>query len=364
MAAVVADAGNRKATKRRKLATVDAGDDEAPAAPVAVDETDDGARKDKKRAKTGAAAPSAEDRLAALGEAFMRSIDGPPPKRAGAAVAPRQSANVASSEPRKVGAPGLPGEGKKRRRNKNKNKARAAGSSAIESAPAKGGSGSNFTAPHPNNSAGLQAAVARASAAVFGGASLAAPAAAGAPPQMSKRERRDFMSGKVSCIRSSWKPENDDAPEQRRGGTKPGARSEQDAEFQKTLKEVLHFVTPQLGKRERQQYEDSKIRALGGTIEKQKMPYKRFQETIKQNKEKREKLVAEDKYMGVEMSANAYKASWVVDSVLKKKKAALKDKKERQEGGINRLGMGARERNGMATISRAAINGMKRGGKK
>merc|ERR1711865_343536 len=134
-----------------------------------------------------------------------------------------------------------------------------------------------------------------------------------------------------------------------------GGRTEEDAEFQKTLREVVNYVTPLLGKRERQQFEDSKVRALGGTIEREKMPYKRFQLTIKENKAKRARLVEEDKLAGVEMSANAYKASWVVDSVLKKKKEALKDKKKRQEDGINRLGMGARERNGMATIPRAAI---------
>jgi len=342
------------AKKKRKLSDGSATQPEPDA--DAVEEDEDEPKGDS--GSKSAAAPTAEERLAALGEAFMNSIDRAPP-RPKAALPPR-AADPFKSAPaaleavleRKVGAPGLPGEGKKRRRNKSKKarleKLALQGKSGSGDTPLTGGTAS---AAAPSDAPKLEARL-------FGAASVA-PDPRSKPPQLSARDRRNFMSGKVSSIRAKKSEDDVQGGSRKRGGE----RTAEDAEFQKTLRDVLHYVTPLLGKRERQQYEDSKIRALGGKIEKQKMPYRRFQEEIKINKQKRERLVEEDKLAGVEMSANAYKASWVVDSVLKKKKEALKDKKKRREDGFLRLGLGARERGGMATIPKAAIKNLQRGKK-
>lgn len=344
------------AKKKRKLSDGAATQPEPDAAAVEEDEDEPKGDSNSK----SAAAPTAEERLAAFGEAFMSSINRAPPKPK--AAPPPRAADPFKSAPaaleaaleRKVGAPGLPGEGKKRRRNKSKKarleKLALQGKSGSGDTPSTGGAAS---AAAPSGAPKLEARL-------FGlPAASVAPDPRSKPPQLSARDRRNFMSGKVSSIRMQKSEEDVQGGSKKRGGE----RTAEDAEFQKTLRDVLHYVTPLLGKRERQQYEDSKIRALGGKIEKQKMPYRRFQEEIKINKQKRERLVEEDKLAGVEMSANAYKASWVVDSVLKKKKEALKDKKKRREDGFLRLGLGARERGGMATIPKAAIKNMQRGSK-
>merc|ERR1712224_1106703 len=119
---------------------------------------------------------------------------------------------------------------------------------------------------------------------------------------------------------------------------------EEDAEFKKTLREVLDFVTPQLGKQERMQYEEAKLRALGGTLDRrQKQPYNLFQQDQKRRDAKRAKVVENEKYLGVSMSA---RSGQEVDKILRKKKEALKEKKRRREDGFLRLGMGAKESRG------------------
>lgn len=156
------------------------------------------------------------------------------------------------------------------------------------------------------------------------------------------------MSGKVSQIRSKAAS----------GGGRSGhaGQSEEDREFRQTLREVLDFVTPQLGKEEQRQYEDAKIRALGGTVEKRnKMPYRLLQIKQKERAEERRKQLEEEKYLGVSMSANQHRNGREVDKLLRQKKEAIKEKKRRREDGLLRLGMGARESRGMAIISSSAL---------
>merc|ERR1712054_189572 len=92
------------------------------------------------------------------------------------------------------------------------------------------------------------------------------------------------------------------------------ADPEEDAEFRKTLREVLEFVTPQLGKRERQQYEEAKIRALGGTIDtRQKMPYNLLKKQQKRHDERRKEKLEEEKTLGVSMSVSGHRMGFEVD---------------------------------------------------
>lgn len=160
------------------------------------------------------------------------------------------------------------------------------------------------------------------------------------------------MSGKVSDIRSRGEGQ---VAERRRGGGDP----EEDAEFRKTLREVLDFVTPNLGKRERQQYEDAKIRALGGQVDaRQKMPYCLLKKQMKHSEEKRKEKLEEEKQLGVSMSASGHRTGWEVDKLLRKKKEMLKDKKRRREDKFLSVGMGAKEKGGMAMIPKKAIKAM------
>merc|ERR1712046_369100 len=98
---------------------------------------------------------------------------------------------------------------------------------------------------------------------------------------MSAAEKRRFMSGKVSDIRSH-------GAQSPAVGRKSGGDPEEDAEFRKTLRDVLEFVTPQLGKRERQQYEEAKLRALGGQVDARlKRPYNLLKQDAKRLAAKR-----------------------------------------------------------------------------
>merc|ERR1712098_141502 len=97
-------------------------------------------------------------------------------------------------------------------------------------------------------------------------------------------------------------------------------------------REVLDYVTPQLGKHERRQYEEAKIRALGG-----------------------------EKTLGVSTSVSSHRKQWAVDRKIKIKKEALKEKKRRREDGLLRIGLGAKESRGMAVISNRALKGLQRG---
>merc|ERR1711865_880526 len=119
--------------------------------------------------------------------------------------------------------------------------------------------------------------------------------------------------------------------------------------------------TPQLGKRERQQYEEAKIRALGGTVDaRQKMPYSLLKKQAKKHEAVRQEKLEEEKHLGVSMSANNHRMGFEIDKVLKNKKEMLKEKKKRQEDGFLRIGMGAREKGGMATLSKSAIRSLQR----
>eukprot|EP00747_Dinoflagellata_sp_TGD_P214962 gnl/TRDRNA2_/TRDRNA2_87751_c0_seq1.p1 gnl/TRDRNA2_/TRDRNA2_87751_c0~~gnl/TRDRNA2_/TRDRNA2_87751_c0_seq1.p1 ORF type:complete len:167 (-),score=38.36 gnl/TRDRNA2_/TRDRNA2_87751_c0_seq1:55-501(-) len=147
-------------------------------------------------------------------------------------------------------------------------------------------------------------------------------------------------------------------------GPGAAAKAAEEEEFKSTLREVLDFVHPQLGKQERKQYEDAKTRALGGTIEKSnKMPYGILQRQLQKRKEKLKELNLEQQHSGISMSANNHMPTWAVEQVLKRKKEALKEKKKRQAGGILRLGLGAHEKGGAVTISRNSLRAHKRGKK-
>lgn len=167
------------------------------------------------------------------------------------------------------------------------------------------------------------------------------------PPRMTAAEKRRFMSGNVADIRS-------------KGGPKTTAKRhgdpEEDAEFRKTLRDVLEYVTPQLGKQERRQYEQAKIRALGGQIdERPKRPLNLLKQDAKIFERKRTAKLEEEKHLGVSMSASKHRGRYEVDKLLKEKKEMLKDKKRRREDGFLRLGLGAKENRGMAIISKGAI---------
>lgn len=175
-------------------------------------------------------------------------------------------------------------------------------------------------------------------------------------PKVSAAEKRRFMSGKVADIRAGARKE-----ERRGKGTPP---SEETELFKKTLREVLDWVTPQLGKNEQRQYEEARLRALGGTLEKRvKTPYNLLQQQRKAAEEKRQKILQEEEVLGVSMSASKHRAGWAVDKLLKKKKEDLKDKKRWREDGLLRLGMGAYEKRGMAVIPQRALRAVQSKGR-
>lgn len=316
------------------------------------------------RTSDAPAAAPAEDRLAALGDAFLASIEAPPVR---ARKSPRHGPLDSPAVMEKARAPtdDKPQESRwarKRKRKKERALQQTSDAAATPlSAAAPGGLRklqADMPPPaHKHSVAEMQRRSALGLEKIAAAQKAAKkPSATGdarsGPPRMSAADKRRFMSGKVSDIRSHGQ-----APSQQKRYADP----EEDAEFRNTLREVLEFVTPNLGKRERQQYEDAKIRALGGTVDaRQKMPYNVLKRQAKRHDEARAEKLEEEKVLGVSMSANSHRMGFEVDRVLRKKKEMLKEKKKRQEDGFLRLGMGARETPGMATFSKTAVRAMTR----
>merc|ERR1712085_119132 len=173
----------------------------------------------------------------------------------------------------------------------------------------------------------------------------------GAPKVVTKAERRRFMSGNTSDIRG--KPQKPPEARQKRGRDDP----EDDPEFQKHVREVIDFITPQLGRREKRLMEERKIRALGGTLDRrQVMPYSLLQKLQKKHKEKRAVVLAEERTLGVSLDASKHRQVYEVDKL-------LKDKKERsREGPMYHIGMGAKEKRGVAFIPGKQVKNFQRRG--
>lgn len=160
-------------------------------------------------------------------------------------------------------------------------------------------------------------------------------------------EKRRFMSDKVADIRSKPK-----APKEKR----KGGDTEESAEFKKTLKDVLNFVVPQLGSSERRQYDQAKIRALGGTLEKRAHePYSVLQKRWKKQEEIRREKLAEEKTLGVSLSAVKHRNRQSGEAAIKRKEQARLEKKRRKESDILGLGAGARERRGMVVLPKNRV---------
>lgn len=153
------------------------------------------------------------------------------------------------------------------------------------------------------------------------------------------------MSDKVADIRS--KPQ---APKQKR----KAGDTEESAEFKKTLKDVLNFVVPQLGKVERRQYEQAKIRALGGTLEKRPFePYGHLQRQHKKEEVARQNRLEKEKTLGVSLSVVKQRRRG--ESVIQRKAQERLEKKRRKDNDILGVGAGARERGGMVVLSKKKI---------
>ncbi|CAE8587758.1 unnamed protein product [Polarella glacialis] len=174
-------------------------------------------------------------------------------------------------------------------------------------------------------------------------------------PGSTASDRRRFMSAKVGQIFA-------DKFVQPVSKGKTLAVEDSD-EFKKTLQEVLNFVTPQLGKSEKRQFEQNRVRALGGTMEKRPMePYAHVQRQRKEQEVARHKRLDAEKLLGVSMSANQHRRGDSGDSAVRRKKEALVEKKRRKDTEILGLGMGAKESRGMAIISKQAVRKFQRGG--
>lgn len=312
-------------------------------APTDDDRVKKKGKKKVKRAKASSTALLLEDRLAAFGEAFMSSIEGSDASRNGGASGlkrPRNSAGPkASSKPASCNEEALGAGSRKKRRKR--------GACASESQAGKG-------PERPGTETTVEEAQTQAPADGRGGqpGSRENVMVGVEKPRhvVSAAERRRFMSGKVSEIRSK--------ATQGHTATSSSAKSQQEAEFNKTLREVLQFVTPHLGKQERRQWEEAKILALGGTIEKrQKTPYGVLQRDRKRARATRTEAEAEKKQTGFITSNDRFAVlAWEKDNIMKKRKQQVKEKhKKRDAFNLLRLGMGARERKGLVTIPKTQL---------
>jgi hypothetical protein len=275
---------------------------------------------------------AAAARLAAFGEAFLESID----------AAPVRGSTALRASPRLTAADATASRATRKKKRKAGNRVGLVGTKSLDGnggSAAKPGSMQSISVATPLAAPGLRQTHPTAQQAEH---------VMAVPRKVSAAERRRFMSGKVSDIHGKASTLE--------GRGRNGRDREEEREFNKTLREVLDFVTPQLGKQERRQFEEQKIRALGGTLEKrQKMPYQKLQADRKQADVTRKRKVEEEKTLGVSMSVNKHRKQWAVDRLQKQKKEEIKDKKRRREDGLLRLGLGARESRGMAIIPQKAL---------
>eukprot|EP00931_Biecheleriopsis_adriatica_P079868 TRINITY_DN53208_c0_g1_i1.p1 TRINITY_DN53208_c0_g1~~TRINITY_DN53208_c0_g1_i1.p1 ORF type:complete len:334 (-),score=76.21 TRINITY_DN53208_c0_g1_i1:381-1382(-) len=306
----------------------------------------------RKKRCTQSAESAAEERLAALGEAFLASIDGDLPSSA--RRVPRKQVESAGTDIDNAARK----QSKKRKKTRSKDGLSAQACTNVTSpasktedvitAAAKTPTASKLpkemerkpeseaevptaSSPSlPDKSAGCS----RPKARVLQIPGRAAPAS----------ERRRFMSDKVSQIRATA------APPPPRGRHKD-ADKEDSEEFKRTLKEVLNFVTPQLGKAERRQFERSRILAQGGTLESR--PHEPYAHVVRQRKaqeEARQRRLAEEKLLGVSTSFNQHRRGYAGDSAILRKKEAALAKKRRKDNDILNVGLGAKESRGMYVI--------------
>lgn len=329
--------GKRKTKRRARAADIADGGAERP-------EDEAGEPCGKANKASAPAGLSVEERLAAFGDAFLDSLEGGPPKPL------RRRPDPASKKRENKPAPQV----------------------AVEEESASQGPGSEDEASSTAFIANfLRKETAQAGSAAqtpkvksFGvsggrGAASAGDAASGAAHhqrRMSASEKRRFMSGKVSNCWGEKKPPPEPS---RRNKKKVGDEDDDDPEFKGALKEMLNFVMPRLGKTERKQYEAQKIRALGGTPDKRpQLPMRHMVAAQKRHDEKRKAKIEEDKYLGVKTSASNHNSHWDVERLRRVKRDEMKDKKQRRSDRITDIGMGARERNGIAYIPKRSIANM------
>eukprot|EP00927_Polykrikos_kofoidii_P015347 TRINITY_DN16809_c1_g1_i1.p1 TRINITY_DN16809_c1_g1~~TRINITY_DN16809_c1_g1_i1.p1 ORF type:complete len:419 (+),score=95.23 TRINITY_DN16809_c1_g1_i1:36-1259(+) len=376
----------RKRKLKRKLVQ------EASARNVAKDshvdrESDSGTQSEAESNGDIAAKASAEERLAAFGEAFWNNIEGServaaaPLRHRPPSIKRKVNTSLQVSTPpvpsglphddRKIivgdGTDGSLTSAKKRRRKKptQNGDVRNGKTELLETAAASSAKGQTFAkgagrdvghlgAATNKSSSNIMAALGPRGKAVRDGVPATSSAAAAATaaaersgPRVSAADKRRFMSGDVAKIRSkaiqkvSWrKKKRDDEPD-----------AEEDREFKQTLRQVLDYVTPQLGKQERKRYEEVKLRALGGTLDKrEKMPLWKLNADRKAAEATRKRKLEEESHAGVTFSTSKHRKQAAIDTRLKMKKEAIKEKKARREDGLMRLGLGAREKRGMAVI--------------
>ena len=224
----------------------------------------------------------------------------------------------------------------KQKDKKNKRKGTAKGKDGKEAVPAM---------KDAQTSGAQNKEVASGTAEETASESRPAPRVLQMPGRSFSSEKRRFMSDKVADIRS--KPQ---APKQKR----KAGDTEESAEFKKTLKDVLNFVVPQLGKVERRQYEQAKIRALGGTLEKRPFePYGHLQRQHKKEEVARQNRLDKEKTLGVSLSVVKQRRRG--ESVIQRKTQERLEKKRRKDNDILGLGAGARERGGMVVLSKKKI---------
>lgn len=302
------------------------------------EKSSESASKEVSRPQEDETTATAEQRLAALGEAFLNSIDGTPIlPRIERKKAARVSA-ISTSRPSTQKAQTTSADVSESKKRKKQKKKRAGSIPELPRpspllAPKDAKSIANST---PNQEVAASSGRAQAKP-------LQVP---GRPTPVS--ERRRFMSDKICQIRSEAQP-----PEV---GRRKRGDPEEDAFFKKTLKEVLNFVTPQLGKTERLQFERKRILALGGTLEKRACHnYAYHQRKRKDQEEERQKKLQEEKILGVSFSETKHRHTHIGDSLVRKKKKEGLQKKRRRDNEILNLGMGAKESRGLAIIPKRSI---------
>ena len=159
------------------------------------------------------------------------------------------------------------------------------------------------------------------------------------------REKKcDFMSGSLSRMKKKPQGAQTLAPGDKKRTEAMKEALSQKKDFNETLRAMLDFVVPKMEKHQRKQYENQKIRALGGKLEKTPHEsYKLIQRRAEKRKVRQADLKKQEAELGVRMTVNNGMNTQQALAVAKKKAKRLKDAKNNKhilsEVGFEKGGM-------------------------
>lgn len=160
-------------------------------------------------------------------------------------------------------------------------------------------------------------------------------------------KKKDFMSGNIGKIFGHQEPKK-----KQNQSKQQKQEDEEEKQFDHAVQDLLAYVLPKLGARENYQYQDAKIRALGGNLDKQqKCPYPRLKLQRAKQKREEEKTKEREKELGVTLNLQRKKT---MQQILTDSKKLKKEEMKRKTAKKYFDGVG-HEKKGMLKFNKATV---------